>query len=197
MVVRLFLNSLYCIVVYVTWVNRHKKTTAARYVCETQESEIATKPRIHFSRSIWCISATQSFFSIVTLKFLRHFVLICAAPCSSRLKSTAATVHPVPVTTLKPVYNYMAAHYPFQKFVVNLADAYDKNVHTRKIEDRKKTNQNPCQEQILQLKSISTILKHSCADYLIYWLRRSSLVLGIYNVKISKILSSSLNFEKQ
>ena len=42
--------------------NRHKKTTAARYVCETQESEIATKPRIHFSRSIWCILATQSFF---------------------------------------------------------------------------------------------------------------------------------------
>ena len=92
-----------------------KKTTAARYVCETQESEIATKPRIHFSRSIWCISATQSFFSIVTLKFLRHFVLICAAPRSSRLKSTAAAVHPVPVTTLKPVYDsiYTAAHYLF------------------------------------------------------------------------------------
>ena len=45
------------------------------------------------------------FFSIVTLKFLRHFVLICAAPRSSRLKSTAAAVHSVPVTTLKSAYD--------------------------------------------------------------------------------------------
>ena len=82
---------------------RHKKVKLPQNLEFTFQG-----PSVHLSNTVF-------FFSIVTLKFLRHFVLICAAPRSSRLKSTAAAVHPVPVTTLKPVYDsiYMAAHYLF------------------------------------------------------------------------------------